>query len=115
MLSPAQEALGLRLRLEGIATIMVPTLFDPSELRSEFNGKVVRYLQDNGAPVKEGQAYVELEAMKMIMPVKATAAGKVTHTRAAGSIVSAGELLGSLELDDPSKVKKSNIPLQALT
>eukprot|EP00930_Biecheleria_cincta_P026761 TRINITY_DN18824_c0_g1_i1.p1 TRINITY_DN18824_c0_g1~~TRINITY_DN18824_c0_g1_i1.p1 ORF type:complete len:2162 (-),score=504.14 TRINITY_DN18824_c0_g1_i1:27-6512(-) len=101
-----EEALGLRLRLEGIATIMLPTLYDPSELRSEFNGKIVRYLQDNGAPVKEGEAYVELEAMKMIMPVKATASGKVSHTRSAGSIVSAGELLGTLELADPSQVKK---------
>jgi len=101
-----EEALGLRLRLEGIATIMLPTLYDPSELRSEFNGKIVRYLQDSGAVVSEGQPYVELEAMKMIMPVKASASGKITHTRGAGSIVSAGELLGSLELDDPSKVKK---------
>jgi len=101
-----EEALGLRLRLEGIATIMVPTLYDPSELRSEFNGKIVRYLQDNGAPVKEGEPYVELEAMKMIMSVKATASGQVTHTRGAGSIVAAGELLGNLTLDDPSKVKK---------
>lgn len=100
-----EEALGLRLRLEGIATIMLPTLYDPSELRSEFNGKVVRYLQDNGASVKEGEPYVELEAMKMIMPVKASATGKVSHTRSAGSIVSAGELLGTLELADPSKVK----------
>jgi acetyl-CoA carboxylase/biotin carboxylase 1 len=101
-----EEALGLRLRLEGVATILLPTLYDPSELRSEFNGKVVRYLQDDGAVVKEGEPYVELEAMKMIMPVKATAAGKITHTRGAGSIVSAGELLGSMELSDPSKVKK---------
>jgi len=101
-----EEALGLRLRLEGIATVMVPTIFDATELRSEFNGKIVRYLQDNGGVVKEGEPYVELEAMKMIMPVKATSSGRITHTRGAGSIVSAGELLGSLELDDPSSVQK---------
>jgi len=101
-----EEALGLRLRIEGMATVMLPTLFDPSEMRSEFNGKVVRYLQDNGASVKEGEPYVELEAMKMIMPIKATASGKIAHTRGAGSIVAAGELLGNLTLDDPSKVKK---------
>eukprot|EP00438_Fugacium_kawagutii_P004907 Skav229220 [mRNA] locus=scaffold2439:167262:171967:+ [translate_table: standard] len=33
-------------------------------------------------------------------------AGKVSHALAAGSIVSAGELLAKLELKDPSKVKK---------
>eukprot|EP00441_Pelagodinium_beii_P031460 CAMPEP_0197637908 /NCGR_PEP_ID=MMETSP1338-20131121/12992_1 /TAXON_ID=43686 ORGANISM="Pelagodinium beii, Strain RCC1491" /NCGR_SAMPLE_ID=MMETSP1338 /ASSEMBLY_ACC=CAM_ASM_000754 /LENGTH=2142 /DNA_ID=CAMNT_0043210401 /DNA_START=44 /DNA_END=6472 /DNA_ORIENTATION=+ len=101
-----EEALGLRLRLEGVGTVMLPTLYDPSELRSEFNGKVVRYLQDDGAAVKEGEPYVELEAMKMIMPVKASASGKISHTAGAGSIVSAGDLLGSLQLEDPSKVKK---------
>merc|ERR1719384_1300751 len=42
----------------------------------------------------------------MIMPVKASASGKISHTAGAGSIVSAGDLLGSLKLDDPSKVKK---------
>lgn len=101
-----EEPLGLRLRMDGVATIMLPTLYDASELRSEFNGKVVRYLQDNGGVVKEGETYVELEAMKMIMPIKATASGRITHTRGAGSIVSAGELLGSLELEDPSSVQQ---------
>jgi len=102
----SDEALGLRLRLDGIGTIMLPTVYDPSELRSEFNGKIVRYLQDDGGQVKEGEPYVELEAMKMIMPIKATATGKVSHVRGAGSIVSAGELLANLQLSDPSKVKK---------
>eukprot|EP00439_Symbiodinium_sp_Y106_P073460 s129_g13.t2 len=102
----SDEALGLRLRLDGIGTIMLPTVYDPSELRSEFNGKIVRYLQDDGGQVQEGEPYVELEAMKMIMPIKATATGKVSHVRGAGSIVSAGELLGNLQLSDPSKVKK---------
>jgi len=102
----SEEPLGLRLRMEGVATIVVPTVYDPSEMRSEFNGKVVRYLQDTGGIVKAGQPYVELEAMKMIMPVKAMSSGRITHTKSAGSIVSAGDLLGSLELDDPSSVQK---------
>merc|ERR1719324_187879 len=101
-----EEALGLKLRLAGIGTIMLPTIYDPSELRSEFNGKVVRFLHDDGAAVKEGEPYVELEAMKMIMPIRASASGRVTHVKGAGSIVQAGELLAKLELDDPSSVQK---------
>jgi len=69
----------------------------------------VRYLQDTGAQVKAGQPYVELEAMKMIMPVKASASGKIAHTRGVGSIVSAGDLLGSLELEDASRDKNRSI------
>jgi acetyl-CoA carboxylase/biotin carboxylase 1 len=69
-------------------------------------GKVVRYLQDNGGEVKAGEPYVEVEAMKMIMPLKATESGKVTHNLSPGSVINAGDLLASLELKDPSKVKK---------
>lgn len=66
----------------------------------------MRYLQDNGAEVQNGQPYVEVEAMKMIMPIKATESGKITHNLSPGSVISAGDLLASLELKDPSKVKK---------
>jgi len=100
-----EEPLGLRLVLDGV-TILMPTIFDPSELRTDVTGKVVRYLQDNGAEVEVGAPYVEVEAMKMIMPIKATESGKITHNLSPGSVIAAGDLLASLELKDPSKVKK---------
>jgi len=100
-----EEALGLRL-IVGAQTIMVPNVYDPSELRSDVNGKVVRYLHDEGTEIAKGDTFVELEAMKMIMSLKSPEAGKVSHALSAGSIVSAGELLAKLELKDPSKVKK---------
>lgn len=99
------EPLGLRLVLDGV-TILMPTIFDPSELRTDVTGKVVRYLQDNGADVASGEPYVEVEAMKMIMPIKASESGKITHNLSPGSVIAAGDLLASLELKDPSKVKK---------
>eukprot|EP00536_Pseudo-nitzschia_multiseries_P003372 jgi/Psemu1/318156/estExt_fgenesh1_pm.C_520003 len=103
-----EEPLGLRLVLDGV-TILMPTIFDPSEMRTDVTGKVVRYLQDNGGEVKEGEPYVEVEAMKMIMPLKASESGKVTHTVSPGTVISAGDLLASLELKDPSKVKKISV------
>jgi acetyl-CoA carboxylase/biotin carboxylase 1 len=99
------EPLGLRLSLDGV-TILMPTIFDPSELRTDVTGKVVRYLQENGAEVKAGEPYVEVEAMKMIMPIKATETGKIIHNLSSGSVIATGDLLASLELKDPSKVKK---------
>jgi len=99
------EPLGLRLTLDGV-TILMPTIFDPSELRTDVTGKVVRYLQDNGASVENGQPYVEVEAMKMIMPIKASESGKIQHNLSAGTVISAGDLLATLTLKDPSKVKK---------
>jgi acetyl-CoA carboxylase / biotin carboxylase 1 len=99
------EPLGLRLSVDGVTTLM-PTIFDPSELRTDVTGKVVRYLQEPGKEVKAGEPYVEVEAMKMIMPIKATESGTVSHTMSPGSIISAGDLLATLKLKDPSKVKK---------
>merc|ERR1712127_886279 len=96
-----EEALGLRLVLDG-STILMPTIFDPSELRTDVTGKVVRYLQDNGASVEQGQPYVEVEAMKMIMPLKASESGAITHNLSPGSVITAGDLLASLSLKDPS-------------
>ena len=83
-----------------------PTIFDPSELRTDVTGKVVRYLQESGDSVEQGQPFVEVEAMKMIMPIKATESGKITQNLSPGSVINAGDLLATLELKDPSKVKK---------
>jgi len=99
------EPLGLRLTLDGV-TILMPTIFDPSELRTDVTGKVVRYLQDNGADIETGTPYVEVEAMKMIMPIKASESGKIQHNLSPGTVISAGDLLATLALKDPSKVKK---------
>lgn len=99
------EPLGLRLVVDG-NTVLMPTIFDPSELRTDVTGKVVRFLQESGGEVKAGQPYVEVEAMKMIMPLKAPERGKITHNLSTGSVIAAGDLLATLELADPSKVKK---------
>mmetsp|Transcript_13466 Transcript_13466/g.36268 ORF Transcript_13466/g.36268 Transcript_13466/m.36268 type:complete len:2059 (-) Transcript_13466:87-6263(-) len=103
--SGVDEALGLRLRIEGSATITFPKLRDPSELRSDFNGKVVRYLHADGADVAEGEPFVELEAMKMIMSLRTTASGKIHQALNSGAIVAAGQLLANLDLKDPSSVQ----------
>lgn len=100
-----KEPLGLRLNYDGV-TILMPSIFDPSELRTDVTGKVVRYLQEPGADVEAGQPYVEVEAMKMIMPFKASESGKITPALPPGSVIAAGDLLATLQLKDPSKVKK---------
>ncbi|CAM9423058.1 unnamed protein product [Ascophyllum nodosum] len=115
-----EEAMGLRLQLDG-KTVVLPNIFDPRhdhyacpkikpgtvfELRSDITGKVVRFLQEDGADVAAGEPFVEVEAMKMIMPLRATESGKISHEMSPGSIIAAGDLLASLQLADPSRVKK---------
>jgi len=100
-----EEALGLRMVLDGV-TVLLPTLYDPSELRSDVTGKLVRYTVEDGASVKVGETFAEAEAMKMIITLKATESGVVKHEKQPGSIINQGDLLASLTLADPSKVKK---------
>merc|ERR1740138_1713680 len=49
----------------------------------------------------------------MIMPLKATETGAISHKLSPGSIISAGDLIAQLELSDPSKVAKI-VPFDAV-
>jgi len=100
-----EEALGLRMVLDGV-TVLLPTLYDPSELRSDVTGKLVRYTVEEGAKVEKGDTFAEAEAMKMIITLKASESGTISHEKQPGSIINQGDLLASLTLADPSKVKK---------
>ncbi|WVW79516.1 hypothetical protein I302_101485 [Kwoniella bestiolae CBS 10118] len=78
---------------------------DPTQLRSPSPGKLVRYLIDSGDHIDAGDAYAEIEVMKMIMPVTASESGIAQFMKQPGQTLASGELLGILTLDDPTKVK----------
>lgn len=86
-------------------TCMIEDEQDPTQLRSTGTGKLVRYLVDSGDHVDAGEAYAEIESMKMIMPVMATESGIAQFMKQPGQALAEGELLGILTLDDPTKVK----------
>ncbi len=99
-----EEPLGLRMVVDG-RTVLLPNILDPSELRSDITGKVVRYLQKDRGDVRSGEPYVEVEAMKMIMTLKSSSAGKIHHSMSPGSVINTGDLLATLQLHDPSRVQ----------
>lgn len=95
------ESLGVRLRIGAMMTqeIFLPNVQDPSELRSDVQGKFIRFLVEEGAQVEEGQVIAEMEAMKMIVPIKNRTSGKATKFYAqANAVVGIGDLLLKLEL-----------------
>eukprot|EP01035_Chromulina_nebulosa_P016919 gene16919-22410_t len=100
-----EEALGLRMKING-NTVIIPTVYNPSELRSDVTGKIVRFLVQDGEEVAKDQPYVEVEAMKMIMAIKSTESGSIKQNLSPGSVLQAGDLIASLKLKDPSKVKQ---------
>ncbi|KAF1988887.1 acetyl-CoA carboxylase acc1 [Aulographum hederae CBS 113979] len=80
---------------------------DPTQLRTPSPGKLVKFTLENGEHVKKGQAFAEVEVMKMYMPLIAQEDGIVNLIKQPGATLEAGDILGILALDDPSKVKSA--------
>ena len=55
-----------------------------------------------------GEPYVEMEAIKMIIPVEVPESGKIARALSTGLVILAGDLLASLELKDPSLASQSH-------
>ncbi|KAI8984589.1 acetyl-CoA carboxylase [Mycotypha africana] len=99
-----EEVQATRLMIDG-KTCLLEKESDPTQLRSPSPGKLVNLLLDNGDHVKAGQAYAEIEVMKMYMPLVATEDGHVQYIKQVGATLEAGDIIGILALDDPSRVK----------
>ncbi|KAI5281935.1 acetyl-coenzyme-A carboxylase, partial [Ascosphaera aggregata] len=99
-----EEPAGTRLSLDG-KTCLLEAENDPTQLRTPSPGKLVRFTVDNGDHVNAGQPFAEVEVMKMYMPLLAQEDGIVQFIKQPGSTLQAGDILGILTLDDPSKVK----------
>ncbi|XP_045594879.2 acetyl-CoA carboxylase isoform X3 [Procambarus clarkii] len=80
---------------------------DPTTLRSSAPGKLINYLQEDGSHVFVGQPYAEIESMKMVMALTVTESGCVYHLKRPGAVLSAGDIIARLDLDDSSIVTKA--------
>ena len=99
-----EEAAATRLSLDG-KTCLLEQENDPTQLRTPSPGKLVKFTVDNGEHVKSGQPFAEVEVMKMYMPLIAQEDGVVQFIKQPGATLEAGDILGILALDDPSRVK----------
>lgn len=79
---------------------------DPTQLRTPSPGKLVHYHVDNGAHVKAGDAFAEVEVMKMYMPLLALEDGIAHFVTQPGTMLEAGDILGTLTLDNPSRARQ---------
>lgn len=78
---------------------------DPTQLKTPSPGKLVKFTVENGEHVKAGQTFAEVEVMKMYMPLITQEEGMVQLIKQPGAVLEAGDILGILALDDPSRVK----------
>ncbi|CAG8818905.1 27954_t:CDS:2, partial [Dentiscutata erythropus] len=68
-------------------------------------------LIESGDHINGGEVYAEIEVMKMYMPLIATEDGIVHFIKQANSTLEAGDIIGILTLDDPSRVRHA-IPFE---
>ena len=99
-----EEAAATRLSVDG-KTCLLEQENDPTQLRTPSPGKLVKFTVENGEHVRAGQAFAEVEVMKMYMPLIAQEDGIVQFIKQPGATLEAGDILGILTLDDPSRVK----------
>ena len=81
---------------------------DPTLLRSASAGKLLKFLVDDGGHVNSGQAYAEIEVMKMVMSLCSPSAGVLQHRKVAGCILESGDIVSVISLDDASQVRRAH-------
>lgn len=96
-------ATGMRLNVSGSNIVFSPD-YDPTSLRTDVAGKLVKKLVADGSHLRKGEPYAEIEVMKMFMPLKVEESGIVQWTCNEGASIAAGDLLAKLELDNPENV-----------
>jgi len=99
---------GMAIHLDGYPCFF-PEDFDPTKLTAPSTGKLLGFLVPDGGHVTEGKPYAEMEAMKMVMPLVAASTGKLTHSMVAGTALETGDCICTVELDDPTSVKKAEV------
>jgi acetyl-CoA carboxylase/biotin carboxylase 1 len=106
--SKGDAATGMKVNVAGHNIIFSPD-YDPTSLRTDVAGKLVKRLVPDGTRVKKGEAYAEIEVMKMFMPLKVEEAGVIEWKANEGAALSPGDLLATLELDNPENVASTTI------
>lgn len=101
-----EEALGTRLTID-TSTALLTNDTDPSCLVATSPGKLLRHLVQDGTHVGADTPYAEVEVMKMVMPLLTPVAGVLHFLFPEGSVLSAGDVLARLDVDDSASVRKS--------
>jgi len=101
--SAPEAATGMKINVAGVSIAFSPD-YDPSSLRTDVAGKLVKKIVSDGAHVRKGEAYAEVEVMKMFMPLKVDEAGIISWGTNEGAALAPGDLLATLELDNPDNV-----------
>ena len=99
---------GMRLDVGGVTVAFSPD-YDPTQLRTDVAGKLVKKLVPDGSTMTKGQPYAEIEVMKMVMPLRVEESGVLTWKCNEGAALVGGHLLATLELAEPENVAQVQV------
>lgn len=69
----------------------------------------MKFLVEDGDHVSAGDAFAEIEVMKMVMSLTVEHNGCVHYVKRPGAVLNPGTLMAKLQIDDPSQ-KKQAVP-----
>lgn len=101
-----EEAERFRLTIEN-KTVVFEKESDLTILRSPTAGKLLGFCVNDGVRVDSGQPFAEMEVMKMIMCLRTVESGVIHFVRRPGVVLEAGSIIARMELDDPTRIHKS--------
>nr|XP_023689142.1 acetyl-CoA carboxylase 2 isoform X6 [Paramormyrops kingsleyae] len=87
---------------------------DPTVLRSPSAGKLLQYMLEDGGHISAGNAYAEIEVMKMVMTLNVQDSGCVHFIKRPGAVLEPGCVVARLELDDPSRLHPVELNMRPL-
>ena len=111
-----EDAACLRVNIDGRTATFTHEV-DPTKLRSNMPGKLVRFLVADGDHVEAHQPFCEVEVMKMYLQLKTSIAGVISLKGMPGTTVHAGKVLAMIEPDDPENIvssEENKLPWPAL-
>lgn len=103
-----EDATGLKISIDGSICNFTKE-FDPSEMRANLSGKVVRFLVPDGTHVAANTPVIALEMMKMIITVNAPHAGTISYRTNEGAVLNQGDIMAKFDLDDKSQIKRATL------
>jgi len=106
--SPRDSPSGMRLNIAGANVVFTPD-YDPTTLRTDVAGKLVKRLVEEGSHVGKNGEFAEIEVMKMFMPLKVSESGKISWVANEGASLSPGQVIAKFELDNPEMVKTATV------
>lgn len=98
----------MRMILDG-NTCLFPPEYDPTKFVSSVAGKIARLLVPDNSHVNAGDPFIEIEVMKMYMPLKAQECGVVHFQMSEGATLTPGDLIAKVSLDNPDSVVHAEI------